>query len=191
LDRRGDVTNIVVLDLTEGGKGVVRIFDAQSKTVRATLLGNVFGISCAAFTRDGTRVVTGSADNTAKVWDVSTGHLVTSMEGHRLPVNCVAFSSDGNLVVTASGDAVTRIWDAWSGKLLSTFEGHVGPVGFASFSPDGTRLLTVGWEGMARVWDVHLEDRAPAEILGMASQRAPWHLADGNLVRDVAPATRK
>ena len=40
---------------------------------------------------DGRRVVSGSADNTLKVWDVATGECVATLEGHS--TTCVAASA--------------------------------------------------------------------------------------------------
>ena len=45
-----------------------------------------------SFSPDGTRIVTGSWDQTAKVWDVRTGALLLDLKGHTDPVGSVAFS---------------------------------------------------------------------------------------------------
>ena len=37
---------------------------------------------------DGRRVVSGSCDNTLKVWDVATGKCVATLEGHSSRVRC-------------------------------------------------------------------------------------------------------
>src|SRR5882757_7777027 len=64
-----------------------------------------------AFSPDGTRVVTASADHTARVWDARTGKPLTEPLEHRNSVNAVAFSPDGARVVTASDDTTARVWD--------------------------------------------------------------------------------
>ena len=58
----------------------------------------------AAFSPDGTRVVTASWDNTARVWDAATGKPVTGPLEHQGQVYSAAFSPDGTRVVTASRD---------------------------------------------------------------------------------------
>ena len=76
------------------------------------LIGHTGPINGAAFSPDGGRVVTGSEDNTARVWDLSGATpAATVLEGHRGPVSSVAFSSDGRRVVTGSDDKTARVWD--------------------------------------------------------------------------------
>jgi WD40 repeat protein len=48
-----------------------------------------------AFSPDGTLIVTGSADKTARTWDTTTGRLRTILIGHEGPVYGVAFSPNG------------------------------------------------------------------------------------------------
>jgi WD40 repeat protein len=65
-----------------------------------------------AFSPDGKRVVTGSSDNTARVWDLTGATPVaTALEGHRGAVNSVAFSPDGKRVVAGSDDNTVQVWD--------------------------------------------------------------------------------
>jgi len=108
-------------------------------------------VGSAAFSPDGTRVVTASLDETAKIWDAASGRLLLSLEGHGGPVSFAAFSPDGTRVVTASWDGTARICDAASGKLLASLDGHRSRVSSVAFSPDGTRVVTTSWD--AKIWD--------------------------------------
>jgi WD40 repeat protein len=64
----------------------------------------------AAFSPDGSRIVTASADKTARIWDVATSKEIAVLRGHDGSVNSAAFSPDGSRIVTASDDNTTRIW---------------------------------------------------------------------------------
>jgi len=55
-------------------------------------------------------VVTAGADNTARVWDATTGKQVTALLVHQNVVLAVAFSPDGTRVITASLDKTARVW---------------------------------------------------------------------------------
>jgi WD40 repeat protein len=56
--------------------------------------------------------VTGSADQTAKVWDAKTGAELLTLKGY-MPAGIVAFSPDGTRIVTGSTTAkLTLLWDA-------------------------------------------------------------------------------
>ena len=66
----------------------------------------------AAFSPDGSRIVTASLDQTARIWDAASGKEIAVLRGHKNPVNYAAFSPDGSRIVTASDDKTARIWDA-------------------------------------------------------------------------------
>jgi WD40 repeat protein len=55
-------------------------------------------------------VVTASGDNTARLWDATTGKMLFTLRGHTAPVLSAAFNQDGTRVVTASQDHTARIW---------------------------------------------------------------------------------
>ena len=111
--------------------------------------GDVFGV---AFSRDGTRLATGSADGTARNWDAESGEELVRLSGHGGLVALVDFSPDGTRLLTGGGDGTARVWDVsetagaevWSEKIAS------GWVGGLEYETDGTRLVTSdgggGWE---------------------------------------------
>src|SRR5262249_37833272 len=71
-------------------------------------------VSSVAFSPDGTKVVTGSKDDTARMWDAATGQILLSFVGHANWVLSVAFSPDGRKVLTSSLDQTTRLWNSSS-----------------------------------------------------------------------------
>ncbi len=107
----------------------------------------------AVFSPDGARLVTASADHSARVWDAATGRALLTLEGHGGAVNSAAFSPDGTRLVTASHDRSARVWDAATGRALLTIEGHSEFVEGATFSLDGSRLVTASADHSARIWD--------------------------------------
>jgi hypothetical protein len=66
----------------------------------------------AHFSRDGSRIVTTSADKTARIWDAASAKEIAVLRGHDDGVYSAAFSRDGSRIVTASADKTARIWDA-------------------------------------------------------------------------------
>ena len=105
----------------------------------------------AAFSPDGARILTASADKTAKLWEAASGRLIVSFE-HQASVYHGAFSPDGTRILTASADNAAKLWDAASGKLIASFV-HQDNIRSAAFSPDGARILTASLDKTAKVWD--------------------------------------
>jgi WD40 repeat protein len=108
-----------------------------------------------ALSPDGTRIVTGSADNTLRVWDVNTGQPVgPPLTGHTDTVWKVAFSPDGRRIASGGADKTVRVWDAATGQPVGPpLTGHTEAVWSVAFSPDGRRIASGGADKTVRVWD--------------------------------------
>jgi hypothetical protein len=77
-----------------------------------------------AWSPDGSRLVTGSDDNTARVWDLETGRKLLTLSGHGDNVRSVAWSPNGKRLATASADTTAKVWKMGAGLELLTFSGH-------------------------------------------------------------------
>ena len=70
-----------------------------------------------AFSPDGHRLATASADNTVRLWDATPANpSAQPLTGHTGAVNSVAFSPDGHRLATAGDDSTVRLWDADTGQ---------------------------------------------------------------------------
>lgn len=143
-----------------------RIIDMSNGHELVTLNGHEHNVESAAFSRDGTKVVTGSFDHTARVWNATSGKEIAVLRGHIGRVAQVHFNADGTRVLTGSRDGddsrrecTARIWDAATGEQITIMWGHrseiYAPQGItsASFSPDESRILTACSDGTARIWE--------------------------------------
>lgn len=116
--------------------------------------GHKSQVNAVAYSPNGASILTGSDDETAKLWDAVNGKELRSFKGHSAPVVGVAFSPDGTNVLTGSWDRTAKQWDVASGKQLRSFEGHLNFVSSVAFSPDGGQVLTGSEDMTARLWDV-------------------------------------
>ncbi|HEV3435992.1 MAG TPA: protein kinase, partial [Gemmata sp.] len=118
-----------------------------------TLYGHTASVLSVSFSPDGTRIVTGSNDNTTRVWDARTGTPLIDLKEPTAGIASASFSPDGTKIVTGTVGNTARVWDARTGTSLIELKGHTGAVYAASFSADGTRIVTGSNDSTARVWD--------------------------------------
>ena len=105
----------------------------------------------AAFSPDGTRLVTTLLDKTARLWAVATGEALAIYREHRAPVRFAAFSRDGRQALSVSTDQTAHIWNTVTGGQITVLKGYVS-VQSAAFLPEG-RLITTSFDKTPRLWD--------------------------------------
>ena len=119
-----------------------------------TFKGHSDDVNSVAFSPDGRFALSGSRDDTLRLWDVKTGHELRSFKGHSRYVNSVAFSPDGRFALSGSDDHTLRLWDVKTGHELRSFKGHSNYVKSVAFSPDGRFALSGGSHFTLKLWDV-------------------------------------
>jgi serine/threonine protein kinase len=94
-----------------------------------TLKGHASAVDCVAFSKDGKRLASASSDQTAKIWDASTGREILTIKCNAGTVATVALSPDGKRLATGTGDfrnpkkGELKIWDATTGHELLALQG--------------------------------------------------------------------
>ena len=118
--------------------------------------GHTHSITSSAFSHAGDRIVSGSCDRTARVWNIQTGKSIFGpFQAHTDWVTSVKFSFDGQRIVSGSQDGTIFIWEAETGKIIAgPFEGRNEPVTALALSPDGKRVVSGSDDGFICMWDV-------------------------------------
>lgn len=129
------------------GRDICRLM-RDVNSVEATLgydQGHTSSISSMAFSPDGTKILTGSYDGTAKLWNAATGTLIFTFANDMYSVMSVAFSPDGTRVLVGSSANSPSMWNAVTGARITGFTaGSYGLSEYVAFSSDGAYVFAGG-----------------------------------------------
>jgi WD40 repeat protein len=135
-----------------GRCGDIRLYDFATGKLTALLKGHTNVVLDLAFSSDGKRLFSGSADKTAIIWDVESRKLVHRLQGQKELVLAVAFTPDGARAVTGSFDKL-KLWSAKDGKELVMLTGHKDKVRSLAVSPKEGTIASGSLDGEIRLWD--------------------------------------
>jgi WD40 repeat protein len=158
----------------------VRLWDTSThQQIGKPFTGHAGLLTALAFSPDGTKLATGSKDQTVRLWDVASHRLIgTPLTDYSDTVTAVAFSRDGASLATVAGAGV-RLWDVATGQQIGALIADDDEsVTAMAFSADGATLATASRHGHARLWNVsYLVDDLPHRLCteaGRSLTREEW-----------------
>jgi len=158
---------------TGSGDGTLRCWDLNTGQCLKTLqghLGQVWSVAFSPIAKRGATahfppnppyqgglggiLASSGADNTLKLWDVSTGECLKIFQSDNNQVQSLAFNPDGKTIASGSDDSFVRCWDITTGECFRICKGHTKQVLSIAFSPDGKILASSSEDWTVRLWDV-------------------------------------
>ncbi|CAG2212066.1 REC14 [Mytilus edulis] len=120
--------------------GIVNVFDVNKGVPINTL-------------EDSQLLLTGSDDNTIKVYEIQHAIMAGALSGHGSWVLSVDFCKDDTHFVSSSSDKTVKIWDAGSRQCVHTFYDHADQVWSAKYSDDGSKIVSVSDDKSIQVYE--------------------------------------
>lgn len=172
----------------------------------AAIRGHKNAILRVAWAAGGERVVTASADRSARAFDAATGAQVKRMADGGAIVNDVAATITGPpLILTGGDDGTPRVWDARVRRAVASLAGVRRPTLAVALVPTGDAAFAGGVDNVVRGWDLRKPEvptlalRGHADtVTGLAVHPEGTHLLSNAMdntlrewdVRPFAPADR-
>ncbi|MBM3882664.1 MAG: hypothetical protein FJ387_23570 [Verrucomicrobia bacterium] len=142
----------------QGQSILTSVLDGQAQiwqTDTGAARGNPFGpgelLDRATWSPNGRWVATASQNQTATVWEATTGRALQTF-AHPGQVYSATFHPTQDQLLTGCEDRQAHLWDLGAGTLTRTFSGHTDAVLTAQFSPDGQWVVTCSRDKTARLW---------------------------------------
>jgi eukaryotic-like serine/threonine-protein kinase len=101
------------------------------------------------------RIVSGSDDHTAQVWNASDGGNVFIYRRHPSSVDVVTCSPDGQFIASGSDDGTVQVWNASDGGNVLIYPGHLSNVNAVAWSPDKQLIASGSVDQTVQVWNVN------------------------------------
>lgn len=141
-----------------------QIWNIKQRTLRYVFAGHSNEIYALDYSPNGRYVVSGSADQTAIVWDMHNASLhktlkaVDPSEGNQAQdeagITSISISPSNTFVAGGCLDKVIRIWNINSGDMVAKLRGHEDSVYAVRFMQDGWRLVSGSLDCTVKYWDV-------------------------------------
>ena len=121
-----------------GGDATVRLWDALSKTPRATCGGHRHHVLCLAWAPDASKVASGDRSGEVRVWDPKTGASLKTLKKHSKWITALAWcpahlpqpagAEACEVLASTSKDASVKIWNTRTGSMIASLTGHTDSV---------------------------------------------------------------
>ncbi len=140
INRRGALGwilgGVAVAAVSGGGGFYFYSRNRAPANAKYVLRGHSDVVTSVFWSPDGTQLVSGSRDNTARIWTVANQQNTATYTGQSAPVRCVVWSPNTALLASGSEDQTVQLWDT-------------GAVRHRTYGPLGATVSSIVWDSQA------------------------------------------
>lgn len=126
----------------------------SSSYLEKTLSGHSKSVASIAYNPNGKILVSGSYDNTVKLWNLTKNKEIRTFKGHSAWVAAVAITPNNKNLVSSSYDNTIKLWNMVNGQQIRTFKGHSDSVGALLVTKDGKTIISGSFDRTIKLWNL-------------------------------------
>ena len=155
LSRRTVLIGIGIAGVALVGGGITWFTISQKPAVGSLLFtykGHSDQVNAVAWSPNGQRIASGSADKTVQVWNATDGSHISTYFGYTNSVSSVAWSPNGQQIAAGSADKTVQVWNSTGSGHAFTYKRHSDRVLAVAWSSDGKRIASCS-DATVQVWN--------------------------------------
>ena len=167
------------------------LIDMKKEKPQRVLNGHDGIISGLQFIRNGSRLLTSSWDQTARVWSCSKGTASPNMVSHNSEFKGLTAQEEAGKGAIGTRDGLVKIFSLKNLKCLRNLPTHQKDVSGVAITGDGSYLVSASYDGGMKLWDMsgyelvknllRQKERVRSLALDTATDRAYAGLQSGNI----------
>ncbi|KAF9178422.1 hypothetical protein BGZ50_007745 [Haplosporangium sp. Z 11] len=173
-----------------GADAKIFLYDAKTgeklKELSAAEHGHTGGIFALSWSPDSSRIMTSSADQTVKIWDVESSSVVNTFElatdGSKIHGQQVGNIWKGDYLLSLSLSGDLNYLDPTTSKASRTIQGHQKAITALAVSEDKMTLTTGSYDGRVMSWDQASGESTPLEEASHSNQVMQMVTAGAELI---------
>ncbi len=131
----------------------IRLWDVETGELQSEKAGHTEWVSSLAYTDDGKKLFSTSADQTVRVWDVAGDAPTKTLRGHELEVWSIATSPNKQLFASGGKDGTVHLWTQNAETHDVPYVTSSIPLKDAQFFGDSKRILVLKNDNTIAIWD--------------------------------------
>ncbi len=136
----------------------IHLRDVITKADIGILEGHTAHVTEIQFTSDGKRLISSSADQTIRIWDLENQRCLKTLRGNRGKLTQIELMPDETRLISGSQDGTVAVWDLTGDHSRPEYVSFEDRVLSWRFTPDSRSLVTVNADGVAqRRWGTGFE----------------------------------
>lgn len=103
---------------------LLQLLDGTTGEVLRSFIGHTDAVMSLAFSKDGSKLISGSWDKSTRLWNVSSGLELRVFSNHTDKVTSAVFSNDESMIISGSLDQTVKLWDVDTGEITSELQAN-------------------------------------------------------------------